>query len=142
LIEKWQGDYKSKTEEELFGQYYPQYRDILSKMDSLCDEARELLAKLKNGEKTTVIKNKTIADKIRLFVIENYIEPAREKNKSVVTFRSGEVHSRMKLNGNHANVCQVLRGKMLHDLAGIRLLEENGPKMGGRTYFKYQVEKS
>ena len=140
LIEKWQGEYTAKTEKELFGRNYGQYLDILNKMDALCNEARQLVDKVKPIEKSAInLMSETTADRIRSYAIDHYINPARKRNEKRVIIRSGDIHSRLKLHGNHANVCQTLRGEILQNLAGIKLLSESGPRMGGNTYFRYKI---
>jgi len=139
-IEQWQNGYKAKSERQLFGQDYDQYIDILNKMDSLCDEARQLVDKVKSqNNKITKHNGGTTADRIRLYAIENYINPARKRNEKAVSIRSGDIHSEMKLHGNHANVCQALRGEAFQSLADVKLLSESGPRMGGNTYFRYKI---
>jgi hypothetical protein len=59
-----------------------------------------------------------------------------KRNEKRVIIRSGDIHSGLKLRGNHANVCQTLRGEILQNLAGIKLLSECGPRMSGNTYFR------
>jgi len=140
LIEKWQGEYTAKTEKEFFGQHYEEYLDILNKMEALCDEARQLVDKVKPEEKRVAnLMGETTADRIRSFAITHYINPARKRNEKRVIIRSGDIHSGLKLHRNHANVCQTLRGEILQNLAGIKLLSESGPRMGGNTYFRYQT---
>jgi len=140
LIEMWQGGYIAKNEKELFGRYYGQYQNILNKMDALCNEARQLVDKVKPGDKRSMgLEGETTADRIRLYAIQNYVNPARKRNEKAVIIRSGDVHSGLKLSGNHANVCQALRGEIFQDLAGVKLLSESGPRMGGNTYFRYKT---
>lgn len=140
LIEKWHGAYTAKNEKELFGRNYEKYLDILNKMDALCNEARQLVDKVKPGNKRSINReSETTADRIRSYAVQNYINPARKRNEKAVIIRSGDIHSRLKLRGNHANVCQALRGEIFQDLAGVKLLSESGPRMGGNTYFRYRI---
>ncbi len=44
-IEKWQAGYVCGDEETLFESDYPKYRDILKKMEALCQEADVLASK-------------------------------------------------------------------------------------------------
>ncbi|MBA7545627.1 hypothetical protein ES705_37996 [subsurface metagenome] len=140
MIEEWQCGYTAKSERELFGRDHGHYIDILNKMDSLCNEARQLVDKVKTqNNKTTEHDGGTTADRIRLYAIGNYINPARKRNEKTVSIRSGDIHSEMKLHGNHANVCQALRGEAFQGLADVKLLSESGPRMGGNTYFRYKI---
>ena len=139
-IEQWQSGYKARSERQLFGQDYGQYIDILNKMDSLCDEARQLVGKIK-PQRIIPAKNRdtSIADRIRSYAIEHYINPARKSKEKYISIRSGDVHSGLGLFRNHANVCQALRGEIFQKMADVRLLSESGPPMGGNTYFRYRV---
>ena len=47
LIESWQAGYQCIGEEALFGNDYPEYIEILQKMDELCREAKVLASKTK-----------------------------------------------------------------------------------------------
>lgn len=148
-IETWQAGYKSKTEEQLFGQNYRKYLNILQKMDALCEEARQLVYNIKSQSSnaietplTSPMVTKqigTTADRIRQYVLDNYFKPGRERHENTVIVRSGDVHSCMQLHQQHANVCQTLKGDKLQHMAGVKLLSMNGPKAGGNTYFKYQL---
>ena len=140
MIEKWRSGYIPKTEKQLFRKHYNHYLDILNKMDVLCSEARALVAEVK-PKMNTQIRQKvgTIADKIRKYIIENYIKPARLKKGKAITIRAGEIHSRMGLRQNHANVCQVLRGVAFQHQANVKLVSETGPSAGGNTYFRYRL---
>lgn len=140
MIEKWSGGYIPKTEKQLFGQHYDHYIDILNKMDALCNEARVLVDKVKSQGKRQVERTDgVVADKIRLYAIEHYINPARKKNEKAISIRSGDIHTGMGLHQNHANVCQALRGEKFQQQANVKLLSESGPNAGGNTYFRYRL---
>lgn len=151
-IEKWQAGYQAKTEKQLFGKNYGRYLDILKKMDALCEEARQLINNVKVQNKNTVAAIKdysanrinaqggdTLANRIRQFVLDDYINPARARGEKTVIIRSGDVHAKMQLHQQHANVCQVLRGDKLRAIAFVKLISISGPPSGGNTYFKYEL---
>jgi len=146
-IEKWQAGYEAKTEEQLFGKSYGRYQDILKKMDALCEESRQLVndvrAQRQNSssayttESTMAQLGGTTADRIRQLVLDDHISPARARGEKTAVIRSGDIHAQMHLRQQHANVCQVLKGYKLQEMAGIKLLSISGPPAGGNTYFKY-----
>jgi hypothetical protein len=146
LIEKWQAGYKSKTEAEVFGKSYKEYKEILQKMDALCIQAKKLTDRVRSNKESPVI-NTTIerqcrgnnADEIRQFVLDNYIIPARLRNERNVTIRAGDIHSDMNLHWRYPNVCQVLRGNIFLTMANLEKISETGPKFGGNTYFTYNL---
>ena len=49
------------------------------------------------------------ADRIRDFVYEHYIRPAKEKGLSSVSFKAKEIHEGMGFNkNNYPNICDSL----------------------------------
>jgi len=151
-IEKWQAGYQAKTEKQLFGKNYGRYLDILKKMDALCEEARQLVNDVKPQNQNTVAAvtgysakriavqgGDSPANKIRQLVLDDYINPARTRDEKTVIIRSGDVHAKMQLHQQHANVCQVLRGDKLRTMAVVKLISISGPHAGGNTYFKYEL---
>jgi hypothetical protein len=149
LIEKWQAGYTPRTEAQLFGRDYSTYQQILRRMDRLCEEARQMIDRVKSRNAETVarivrrsksLKNaETSADRIREFVLSRYIVPGRNRGEKTVTVRAGDVHSQMSLRGQHANVCQAMRGDKFLSAANVKLKSSKGPLAGGNTYFTYQL---
>lgn len=148
-IEEWQEGYKSKTEKQLFGQYYPKYLELIKRMGTLCEEAKKLVNDVRSlnskdliiphAKSNAIKKSGSTADKIRQFVLINYIIPGRERGEKTAVVRSGDIHSQMKLHGQHANVCQTLKGYKLQEVARVILLSVTGPKAGGNTFFRYKL---
>ena len=79
------------------------------------------------------------ADQIRRFVISHYIEPARARGDRTVSVRAGDVAREMGLYGRVPNICQVLRGKRLQEMASIRLIQAIGPYQSTTTTFLYEI---
>lgn len=65
-----------------------------------------------------------LADEIRHFVFEHYIQPAKERGEAKLVVVSGEVHSRMGLKDRMPAVCSVLRGHKLQNLFDVQLVQE------------------
>ena len=149
MIEEWQAGYTPRTEAELFGDDYPRYQEMLQSMAQLCREAKALTSKAKSRRTGRPVDEVTSseepapvessADRIRGFVISRYIVPARNRGEKTITVRAGDVHAQMSLSGQHANVCQVLRGDKLQNLAGVKLRNSSGPWAGGNSYFTYDI---
>jgi hypothetical protein len=149
LIEEWQSGYRPRTEAELFGKDYATYQQILRKMEQLCEESEQMTDRVKsrNGKRAVdaafVSKSpkgtESGADRIRRFVLSQYIVPARNRGEKTVVVRAGDVHAQMSLRGQHANVCQAMRGDKFLNLANVRLKSCRGPLAGGNTYFTYQL---
>lgn len=79
------------------------------------------------------------ADFIREFVYKNYIQPAQGKGERMITIRAGDVARRLGLYHRIPNICDVLGGKKLQVMCGIRLLERSGPPQSTTTKFTYQI---
>lgn len=67
------------------------------------------------------------ADKIRNYVVEELIKPAREKGDTSIEIVSGDVHGSMGLQNALPAVCSVLEGAALAQQAKIRLIDRHSP---------------
>jgi hypothetical protein len=65
-----------------------------------------------------------LAERIRSFVCERYVEPARRGGASELSLTSGEVHREMGLSNRMPSVCGALRGRRLEERCRIELVEE------------------
>ena len=149
LIEKWQSGYRPRAEAELFGKDYATYQQILQKMEQLCEESKQMTDRVKSRNRKPAVDavfvsksskdTKNSADRIRQFILSHYIVPARNRGEKTVTVRAGDIHAQMSLHGQHANVCQVMRGDKFLNLAKVKLKSSRGPLAGGNTYFTYQL---
>ncbi len=81
------------------------------------------------------------ADSIREFVCKNYIQPARDRGEKEITIIAGDVARRLKLYHRIPNICNVLGGRKLQAMCGVRLLERSGPHQSTTTKFIYQILK-
>lgn len=149
LIEKWQSGYRPRTEAQLFGKDYSTYQQILQRMEQLCEESRQMTDRVKSRNAKpavdTVLASRSLkntessADRIRQFILSHYIVPVRNRGQKTVTVRAGDVHAQMSLRGQHANVCQAMRGDKFLNLANVKLKSSRGPLAGGNTYFTYRL---
>lgn len=65
-----------------------------------------------------------LAERIRRFVCERYVAPARREGKTEFQVTSGKVHRDMDLQNRMPSVCGVLRGRRLEAACDIELVEE------------------
>lgn len=72
----------------------------------------------------------TQADRIRQFVLDYYIRPARERNQSTVKIVAGEVHSAMGLRDRMPAVCSALDADKFLSYARVTLVSRSGPEQG------------
>lgn len=148
-IEQWQAGYEPKTDEQLFGKNLSRYRLILEKMGNLIDEAQQLVNDVRS-ESTKLTAREVhpsqlsrpsykVADNIRQFVLDRYIVSARARGEKFIVIRAGDIHRQMRLHQQYPNVCQVLRGNKLREIADIKLVSIEGPPIGANTCFTYQL---
>lgn len=67
------------------------------------------------------------ADRIRKYVSEKLIKPARDKGEASIEIVSGDVHRMMGLQNALPAVCSVLEGAALAQQAKIRLVDRHSP---------------
>jgi 5-methylcytosine-specific restriction protein B len=79
----------------------------------------------------------TQADRIRHFVLDHYITPARGKGHSTVTIRAGDVHREMCLANAMPAVCGAIGTKKFEEFAGVSAIERTGPAQGANVYFRF-----
>lgn len=83
--------------------------------------------------------DQTIADDVRKYVIDNYIDPARRRMDATVTVRAGDVHKALGLSNQLPNVCQAIEGAKLQDLTGLAKPEiVSGPASGRGSKMTYR----
>jgi 5-methylcytosine-specific restriction protein B len=70
----------------------------------------------------------TQADRIRKYVLERYIEPARRRGDESVTIVVGPLNNEMGLNMAWPNICQALEGRKFLELARVPSPVAQGPK--------------
>lgn len=80
-----------------------------------------------------------LADRIREYVLSQYIEPARFRGDEAVTIRAGDVHKALGLSAQLPNVCQAIEGEKLCDAAGVSKPEiVSGPASGRGSNVVYR----
>jgi hypothetical protein len=79
------------------------------------------------------------ADRIRQYVLEKYIEPAREAGEDTVEVLVSDVNRALELNQAWPNICQALAGKMFQDLADVPPPERIGADQSSATVFRFQL---
>ena len=79
------------------------------------------------------------ADLIRGYVKEHYVDVARRANQKTLTIVAGEVGRDMRLSNRMANICSALRSRKFLELAGVRLVDQEGPMAGASARFRYAI---
>lgn len=81
----------------------------------------------------------SVADDIRQFCIEQYVEPARKRGDYVVAIRSGDVHDRMDLSQRMPAVCGALGADKFELLVPVRRITIDGPLKGANAIFVFRL---
>ena len=82
----------------------------------------------------------TLADEIRDFVQQNYIEPARRCGDREITIRAGDIHRDMQLKKSRMPaVCGAIGTKKFEEECGVRLIRRRGPTQGANVYFTFEI---
>ena len=82
------------------------------------------------------------ADLIREHARKRYVEVARRAHQETVTIVAGEVGRDLGLSNRMPNICQALQSRKFLEMAGVRLLDIQGPEVGASTRFRYAIEDS
>lgn len=83
------------------------------------------------------------AERIRKYVIENHVNPARRRGEESVTIRVGDVRAGAGLELNSTNatisICEVLETLKFRKHAGVEFLEKVGPNQGASSMYRYRI---
>jgi len=80
-----------------------------------------------------------LADRIRQFVLETYIEPARLRGDKTIKIRAGDVNDSMGLTSRQPAVAGALGAVKFQDFARLRLLSREGPHQGANLVFTFEL---
>ena len=80
------------------------------------------------------------ADRIRQHALENYIIPAREEGKSLVTISIRTVNDELALNQGWPNIQQSLTGLKFLEMAEVEAPMRKGPRQSTTTTFTYYLD--
>lgn len=81
------------------------------------------------------------ADRIRQYVLEHFIEPAREEDRPQVDVLVRDVNTALGLKEAWPNICQALAGKIFQDMACISAPERIGANQSPATVFRFGTGK-
>lgn len=81
------------------------------------------------------------ADRIRRFVLEQYIEPARERERQSTELVVKDVNDALSLNDAWPSICQAMRGRKFHEMADVPPPQNFGTDMSSATRFVFDLTK-
>ena len=80
------------------------------------------------------------ADRIREFVYEHYIKPAKEKGLSSVSFKAEEIHKRIGFTkNNYANICGSLCRLAMIKRYGVKTIHKEPLSEGPDVIITYEL---
>lgn len=79
------------------------------------------------------------ADRIRQYVLEHYIEPAREEGRDHVEVLVSDVNKALGLNQAWPNICQALAGRIFREMAEVPEPERIGADQSSVTRFRFRL---
>jgi 5-methylcytosine-specific restriction enzyme B len=82
----------------------------------------------------------SLAEKIRKYVLEEYIEPARRRGNAMVWVRAGDVHTALGLKNRMPAVCGALDTDIFLNYARVRLVCREGPYQGANAEWVLAVK--
>ena len=80
-----------------------------------------------------------LADKIREYVLNEYIKPARRRGESTVTVRAGDVHKAMGLVNRMPAVGGALGAAKFENYANVRRIKSEGPHQGANLRLTFRL---
>ena len=81
-----------------------------------------------------------ISDRIREYVRERYVEPARSDHQPRFTVRCGTIEKELGMQNRIAQVCTALKTPKFLSPNGLRLVAHSGPPSGTSTTVTYTYE--
>ena len=82
------------------------------------------------------------ADRIRQYVLENYIEPARAEGRKQAEVLVRNVNTTLDLNEAWPNICQALAGRKFQELAQVPPPEQIGANQSPATVYRFDLSDS
>ena len=79
------------------------------------------------------------ADRIRQYVLEQYIKPARAEGRGQTEVLVRDVNTALGLNEAWPNICQALAGRKFRELAEVPPPERNGADQSPATVFRFDL---
>jgi hypothetical protein len=84
----------------------------------------------------------TQAVRIRQFVLDHYVAPAKAAGHTEITVRAGDVHRDMSLMNAMPAVCSAIGSRKFDEFAGVARTALVGPANGANVYFTFSLSGS
>jgi 5-methylcytosine-specific restriction enzyme B len=80
-----------------------------------------------------------LADEVRHYCKETYVDPGRERGEKTVTIRSGDVHKALNYRNRYPLVCSAIGSNLFEELCSVRRISVEGPLNGVSTLFTFEL---
>jgi hypothetical protein len=84
--------------------------------------------------------NLSQAEKIRIYVLERKIEPARQRGDKLITIFAREIHAEMHLNAPIQAVCTAIDHDEFERFANVQLLERSAQKRSTKSKWVFAIQ--
>ena len=81
----------------------------------------------------------SLADDVRRYCKETYIDPARSRGEKTAVIRSGDVHSALSYKNRYPLVCSAIGSNLFEELCSIKRISVEGPLNGVSTLFTFEL---
>ncbi len=81
----------------------------------------------------------SLADDVRQYCKETYVDPARGRGDKTVTIRSGDVHSALNYRNRYPLVCSAIGSNLFEELCSMKRISVEGPLNGVSTLFTFEL---
>ena len=120
------------------GRPNPSRFEINGDLNESLSNFRSLLSAYSDFRSGVIRTPESQADRIRQFLLTNYVDPARHQNADELTIRAGDVHRAMGLANAMPAVCNVLDGAKFRTAAGLVQVKREGPPQGANVEVRYR----
>jgi 5-methylcytosine-specific restriction enzyme B len=84
-------------------------------------------------------KGRKIADQIRAYVIETYIDPARQRGDPTISVKVGDINAGLGLSQGWANICKAISGPLMQAEANVAPPIQEGADASPATIFVFDL---
>lgn len=81
----------------------------------------------------------SLADDVRKYCKQTYVDPARNRGEKRITIRSGDVHLALNYANRYPLVCAAIGSNKFEELCGLKRLSVEGPLNGVNTLFTFRL---
>lgn len=81
----------------------------------------------------------SLADEIREYCKETYVDPAINKGEKTIVIRSGDVHKALNYKNRYPLVCSAIGSNRFKIMCNIERKSVDGPLNGVNTIFTFEL---